>query len=95
MAWPELDKWYPAFLKGTEGALDVAVYHSYNQIVPEPPRVLFLNSTVPSGDLATQHGASPGGTGWQAKAMAGWAQEAGIPVWLGEGGPHNGGGGGE
>eukprot|EP01052_Picozoa_sp_SAG31_P018006 SAG31_NODE_1257_length_9081_cov_7.585838_5_plen_210_part_00 len=27
--------------------------------------------------------------------MAGWARTAGIPVWLGEGGPHNGGGGGE
>ena len=32
MSWPQLDKWYPAFLKGTAGALDVAVYHSYNQI---------------------------------------------------------------
>ena len=32
MSWPQLDKWFPAFLEGTHGALDVAVYHSYNQI---------------------------------------------------------------
>ena len=38
---------------------------------------------------------SPGDTGWQGKAMASWAQNAGIPLWLGEFGPHNGGGGGE
>jgi hypothetical protein len=28
MSWPQLATWFPAFLKGTEGALDVAVYHS-------------------------------------------------------------------
>lgn len=95
MSWPQLATWFPAFLKGTAGALDVAVYHSYNQIVPDPPRTLYLNQTPPSGDVATQKGASAGGTGWQAKAMAGWAKDASIPVWLGEGGPHNGGGGGE
>lgn len=94
-SWPQLATWFPAFLEGTAGALDVAVYHSYNQIVPDPPRILYLNQTPPSGDVATQKGASPGGTGWQAKAMAGWAKAASVPVWLGEGGPHNGGGGGE
>ena len=96
MSWPQLATWFPDFLKGTAGALDIAVYHSYNQIQPEPPhRVLFLNETPPSGSVATQKGASAGGTGWQGKAMAGYAKDAGVPVWLGEGGPHNGGGGGE
>ena len=94
-SWPQLATWFPAFLEGTAGALDVAVYHSYNQIVPDPPRILYLNQTPPSGDVVTQKGASPGGTGWQAKAMAGWAKAANVPLWLGEGGPHNGGGGGE
>eukprot|EP01052_Picozoa_sp_SAG31_P018007 SAG31_NODE_1257_length_9081_cov_7.585838_6_plen_393_part_00 len=32
MAWPQLATWYPSFLKGTEGALDISVYHSYNQV---------------------------------------------------------------
>jgi hypothetical protein len=32
MSWPQLATWFPAFLKGTAGALDVAVYHSYNQV---------------------------------------------------------------
>jgi hypothetical protein len=141
MAWPELATWYPAFLAGTKGALDVSVYHSYNQIVPTPPRVLYCNTTVPSGNVSTQGRASAGGTGWygslslplsppaaaaphtinslthhcrqhsnhtlchytddvthhcrQGKAIAEWSKEIGVPVWLGEGGPHNGGGGGE
>jgi hypothetical protein len=78
------------------GALDVAVYHSYNQIHPTPPRILYLNESIPSGSLDKQHGATPGGTGWQGKAMSGFAKEAGgVPLWLGEFGPHNGGGGGE
>ena len=29
MQWPQLTKWFPAFLNATAGALDVAVYHSY------------------------------------------------------------------
>ena len=33
--------------------------------------------------------------GWQGKAMAEFAGAANVPVWLGEFGPHNGGGGGE
>ena len=94
MSWPQLATWFPAFLSGTAGALDVAVYHSYNQIHADPPRVLYLNETVPSGNASTQHGEGAGGTGWQAKAMAGFAAVAGVPLWLGEFGPHNGGGGG-
>lgn len=47
MAWPELATWYPAFLEGTRGALDVAVYHSYNQYVPTgDDKVLYCNTTV-------------------------------------------------
>ena len=100
MSWPQLATWFPAFLNGTAGALDIAVYHSYNQIVPEPAgkRVLFCNTTVPSGNLSTQRSSSPGGTGWQGAAMAKFAKKSGdsadVPLWLGEFGPHNGGGGG-
>jgi hypothetical protein len=32
MSWPQLHNWFPLFLKGVAGALDIAVYHSYNQI---------------------------------------------------------------
>ena len=92
MSWPQLATWYPAFLEGTAGALDTAVYHSYNQYVPQVPRSLYCQETPPAGSPGQQHGASPGGTGWQAKAIGGYGAAAGVPVWLGEGGPHNGGG---
>jgi len=93
MAWPELATWYPAFLEGTRGALDVAVYHSYNQYVPTgDDKVLYCNTTVPNGSPADTHGASPGGTGWQAKTIGEYGAAVNVPVWLGEGGPHNGGG---
>ena len=67
-----------------------------------PGRVVFLNSTCPAaGGPSNQSGASAGGTGWQAAAIAGYAAAAAaggggdaLPLWLGEGGPHNGGGGG-
>ena len=98
MSWPQLATWFPSFLNLTAGALDVAVYHSYNQIVTKEPRKLFCNTTIPSGNLSAQHGATPGGTGWQGAAMAEWAKKSGashdVPLWLGEFGPHNGGGGG-
>jgi hypothetical protein len=74
---------------------------SYNQIVPTPPRTLFLNVTVPSGNVSTQSGSSPGDTGWQGAAMRGFVERSAAaldvsprPLWLGEFGPHNGGGGG-
>ena len=35
MVWPQLREWFPAFLRRTRGALDVAVYHSYNQVHAE------------------------------------------------------------
>jgi hypothetical protein len=129
MAWPELAHWFPAFLRETAGALDVADYHSchlrhihhyrdhqksgsteiylrlamptlmlttlrrYNQIRPTPPRVLYLNTSVPSGNLSRQHGASAGGQGWQAAAMASYAAASNVSeLWLGEGADHNGGG---
>lgn len=94
MSWPQLATWMPAFLRGTAGALDTVVYHSYNQIEPEPPRALYLNLTCPAGAPAQQHGVAAGATGWQAAAMRGYARAAGLPLWLGEGGDHNGGGGG-
>ena len=122
MSWPQLQTWFPAFLNGTRGALDAAVYHSYNQVVvaasgaggAKLPRTLYLNLTNPytaaaaatatdgssssssssSSSLGTV-GASAGGTGWQAEAMRGFVDDVvpGLPLWLGEGGPHNGGGG--
>ncbi|KAL3902995.1 MAG: hypothetical protein SGILL_010616, partial [Bacillariaceae sp.] len=98
MAWPTLATWFPSFLLATSGALDVAVYHSYNQI--EYPDKFYLNETVPSGNISTQHGTAPGDTGWQAIAMKGFMddnnrkrEDIPIPLWLGEMGPHNGGGG--
>lgn len=73
-----------------ECAVDRMLVVADNQIKPEPSDlVVYLNETPSSWP---PHGASPGGTGWQGKAMAGWAKTAGVPVWLGEGGPHNGGG---
>ena len=58
-------------------------------------QVVYLNETIPSGSLSTApRGGSPGGIGWMAAAMATYAAAAGVPVWLGEFGPHNGGGGG-
>eukprot|EP00937_MAST-01D_sp_MAST-1D-sp2_P001994 g1994.t1 len=105
MSWPQLQTWFPAFLNGTRGALDAAVYHSYNQVVVAAsdkdgrrlPRTLYLNLTAPSdGGSGNTVGASAGDTGWQADAMRSFvaAQNPGLPLWLGEGGPHNGGGGG-
>jgi len=94
MSWPQLATWVPAFLAQTKGALDIADYHSYNQIKPHPPRVLYLNKTFPEADLRQQHGPTAGGQGWQAVAQQGYAEAANLPVWLGEGADHNGGGGG-
>jgi Glycosyl hydrolase family 79, N-terminal domain len=94
MSWPTLATWFPAFLNATrESVLDVAVYHSYNQITPQQ---LYLNFSIPSGNLSAQQGPSPGGTGWQAQAMQQFVQHNAAtttPLWLGEMGPHNGGGG--
>ena len=88
MSWPQLADWFPAFLAATapKGALDVAVYHSYNQY--DPPTELYCNRTVPAGGERV----GSGDTGWQAVLMAEYAEKENVPVWLGEGGPHNGGG---
>lgn len=103
MDWPNLARWFPSFLNRTRGTLDVAVYHSYNQIQITPQRKLYLNMTIPSGNLSTQHGSSPGDTGWQAQAMLQFVskvnmdgrtgQKKPLELWLGEMGPHNRGGG--
>jgi len=99
MSWPRLATWFPEFLQQTFGALEVAVYHSYNQIQDGK---LYLNTTIPSGNLSTQHGASPGDTGWQGVAMNEFVAHANhgsndnnkkLDLWLGEFGPHNRGGG--
>jgi hypothetical protein len=99
MAWPTLATWFPAFLESTKDILDVAVYHSYNQI--EYPDKFYLNKTVPSGDISTKNGTCSGDTGWQAVAMKGFVDDMNrrtdhrspLLLWLGEMGPHNGGGG--
>ena len=103
MLWPQLQTWFPAFLNGTVGALDAAVYHSYNQVSAGPaPRTLYLNRTARAVvDASEEVGVSAppadtaGDTGWQAEAMRGFVDAVvpGLPLWLGEGGPHNGGGG--
>ncbi|KAG7358330.1 glycosyl hydrolase family 79 protein [Nitzschia inconspicua] len=92
MAWPTLATWFPAFLHATRSLLDVAVYHSYNQVSWNE---LYLNFTIPSGNLSTQKGLSPGDTGWQAVAIQQFVHHITptTPLWLGEMGPHNGGGG--
>lgn len=97
MMWPQLATWFPAFLNRTFDVLDVAVYHSYNQIVPGQ---LYLNLTIPSGNVSTPHGVSVGDTGWQAVAMRDFVTNSSsigssnLPqLWLGEFGPHRGGGG--
>ena len=102
MDWPKLVTWFPSFLERTKDVLDVAVYHSYNQIAPGQ---LYLNMTIPSGNLSTQHGVSPGDTGWQGAAMMDFvtkshrqpsennANKPPPALWLGEFGPHRGGGG--
>lgn len=56
------------------------------------PLVLAAVHQVPNGSPADTHGASPGGTGWQAKTIGEYGAAVNVPVWLGEGGPHNGGG---
>ncbi|CAB9509870.1 Heparanase-like protein [Seminavis robusta] len=98
MRWPRLATWFPAFLNATTGALEAAVYHSYNQIEPGK---LYLNFTIPSGNLSTQQGSSPGDTGWQAEAMNNFVRShnnrhkdsPNLFLWLDEFGPHNHGGG--
>jgi heparanase 1 len=101
MSWPRLATWFPSFLNATKNMLDVAVYHSYNQI--EYPNKLYLNTTIPSGNMSAQNGSSPGDTGWQATAMKRFVDDVNndhetdsihnMSLWLGEMGPHNGGGG--
>lgn len=93
MLGSKLKTWYPEFLKETAGSLDVAVYHSYNQIKPGSTgnRKLYLKE----GPQCTSIGASTGGTGCQAQYMQEFVANAPggpLPLWLGEGGPHNGGG---
>ena len=93
MDWPRLSQWFPTFLDRVGSDLDVAVYHSYNQIQPYGQRILYLNDTIPSGNLSTQNKNLPGCTGWQGVAMNRFAKKHKKPLWIGEFGPHNGGGG--
>ena len=68
----------------------------YNQIdesgAPASPGGLYLNTSCDVTD-PSQACQSMGGTGWQARAMSAWGKQYNVPVWLGEGAAHNGGGG--
>ena len=52
MIWPQLATWFPAFLEGTRGALDAAVYHSCvaPPVTPTlPPRACALSPGEEAG----------------------------------------------
>lgn len=70
----------------------MAVYHSYNQIEENK---LYLNFANPFSNFSVAKPWPPWGTGWQAVAMNDFVEEMDqpVPLWLGEMGPHNGGGG--
>jgi len=96
MLGSKLKKWFPSFLNETVGSLDVAVYHSYNQIQPN------LNPSTGRRELYLKEGkqcssitAGQGCTGCQAQYMQAYAEAVPggpLPLWLGEGAGHNGGG---